>query len=137
MKKILKYIILVFVFTIILTGCSNKHIKNISYKDFKKKIESKETFIVYIGRENCSHCISYRPTLESVLNEYNIDIYYLGYDKLTEKQSSEILKYINISGTPTVAFFTKGEEESTLDRIVGDISKEETIQKFKDNGYIK
>ena len=42
-----------------------------------------------------------------------------------------------ISGTPTIIFFEKGNEESTLSRIVGEMSYEDTIEKFKENGYIK
>ena len=46
-------------------------------------------------------------------------------------------KYINISGTPTVCFITNGEEETTLNRISGEVSLETTIERFKSNGYIK
>ena len=51
------------------------------------------------------------------------------FNKLNEKFS--------VSGTPTIMFITKGDEETTLNRIVGDTSKEKTIEKFKVNGYIK
>ena len=77
------------------------------------------------------------PTLKKVLKEYDITIYHIDNSKLTEEQIGELNTYVNISGTPTIAFITKGEEESTFYRIVGDISYEATIEKFKSNGYIK
>ncbi len=137
MKKFIKLICLVLVSLIMLTGCGSRHIKEISFSEFKNMMDSKKTFAVYIGNEDCPHCVSYRPTLEDVLDEYNIDIYHLDNSKLSENESSKLIGYINITGTPTVAFITNGEEESTLDRIVGETSREDTIEKFKINGYIK
>lgn len=139
MKKVIKYIVIVFTLIFLLTGCSNdeKYIKEITLDQFKEKIANKQTFALYVGNENCSHCIAYLPTLKSVLKEYKITIYHLDNSKLSDKEYSEFTTYISISGTPTVAFITDGEEETTLNRIVGEISKEDTIERFKTNGYIK
>ena len=129
---------ILFIFTLILSGCSKEeHIKEISLDEFKEKIANKESFALYVGNENCSHCVSYLPTLKSVLKDYNITIYHLDNSKLSDKEYAEFKTYINISGTPTIVFITDGEEETTLNRIVGDTSKEKTIEKFKVNGYIK
>ena len=57
--------------------------------------------------------------------------------KLSSSEYAEFRKYINISGTPTVCFITNGEEETTLNRISGEVSLETTIERFKSNGYIK
>ncbi len=139
MKKILKSLIIMFVFMLCLTGCSSndKYIKEISLDDFKEKIANKESFAIYIGNEGCSHCLSYKPTLNKVLKDYKITIYHLDNSKLSEEEFNEFKTYVNISGTPTVAFITEGEEETTLNRIVGEASEESTIEMFKTNGYIK
>lgn len=139
MKKILKSLVIIFIVFVMLTGCSSndKHIVDISLEDFKKKVANKESFALYVGNENCSHCVSYMPTLKSVLKEYDITIYHLDNSKLSEKEYTDFKTYINISGTPTIAFITNGEEETTLNRIVGEVSKESTIDRFKTNGYIK
>ena len=139
MKKIIKSLIFVFVFIMLVTGCSsnNKNIKEISLDKFKEKIANKETFALYIGNKDCVHCEAYKPILESVLNEYNITIYQIDNSKLTDDEYSEFKSYISISGTPTIVFIVDGEEETTLNRIVGETSKEETIERFKTNGYIK
>lgn len=138
MKKLIKSVLIIIVAILIAAGCSKQsNIKEISFEDFKEKIANKESFPLYVGNAGCSHCISYRPVLESIANEYDIVIYHLDNSKLTDEEYSEFKKYINISGTPTVAFITDGEEETTLNRITGEASKDATISRFKTNGYIK
>ena len=139
MKRIFKSIVLIFMLVILLTGCtsSDKYMKEISLDDFKEKMANKETFALYVGNENCSHCVAYLPTLKSVLKKYKITIYHLDNSKLSKKEYNEFNEYISISGTPTIAFIKNGEEETTLNRIVGETSKEDTIERFKTNGYIK
>lgn len=138
MKRFLKLVMVLFIFTIILSGCSKEeHIKEISLDEFKEKIANKETFAIYIGNKGCSHCVSYRPILEKVLEDYDITIYHIDNSKLDSNQYAEFRTYINISGTPTVAFITDGEEETTLNRITGEVSRDATIERFKSNGYIK
>lgn len=138
MKRFLRIIMGLFIFTIILSGCSKEeHIKEISLDEFKEKIANKETFAIYIGNKGCSHCVSYRPILEKVLEDYDITIYHIDNSKLDNKEYAEFRTYINISGTPTVAFITDGEEETTLNRITGEVSRDATIERFKSNGYIK
>lgn len=139
MKKLVKVLIIVFVFVIILTGCTtnNKHIIEISLDKFKEMVANKETFAIYVGNKDCIHCEAYKPILEDVLNDYNITIYHIDNSKLSEEEYGDFKSYVNITGTPTVAFIIDGEEESTINRIVGETDKETTIKKFKDNGYIK
>ncbi len=138
MKKILKAIVLLFVVTIMFCGCSKEErIVEISLDEFKEKMANKESFVLYVGNEGCSHCISYRPVLEQVLEDYDITIYQIDNSKLDNSEFAEFRTYVNISGTPTVAFITDGEEESTLNRITGEVSRETTIERFKSNGYIE
>ena len=138
MKRILKLSIFLLTIVMLVCGCVKKnHIKEINLDEFKKKIENKESFAIYIGNEGCSHCISYKPVLEKVLNKYDIDIYHIDNSKLSSSEYAEFRKYINISGNPTVCFITNGEEETTLNRISGEVSLETTIERFKSNGYIK
>ena len=142
MKNFLKgiFLVVISIITVIsLTGCGNKksNIKEITLKELKEKIANKETFPLFVGNEGCSHCISYKPILEAVANEYDITIYHLDNSKLEGEKYNEFKRIINISGTPTVAFIEDGEEETTLNRIVGEATKDATIKRFKSNGYIK
>ena len=141
MKRILKNILLVVILIVSLvslSGCSGKsNIKEITLDELKEKIANKESFPLYVGNEGCSHCISYKPVLEAVAKEYDITTYHLDNSKLSDKEQSQFKSIINISGTPTIAFITDGEEETTLNRIVGEATKDATIKRFKSNGYIK
>lgn len=138
MKKVLKYALVAFSLILILTGCNKEtNIKEITLEQFKEKITNKESFVVYVGNDNCSHCNNYKPILEKVIDDYNITIYHVDNSKLSDEEYNEFKTYVNISGTPTVAFITDGEEESTLNRIVGETDEETTIKRFKANGYIK
>lgn len=136
MKKIILLITsILIVFTF---GCSKKErLIEISANDFLNKIENKESFALYIGNENCSYCKLYKPTLEKALKDYNISIYHLDNSKLTNEDYNKINPIINVQSTPTIVFIKDGEEKSTLDRIVGQVSYEKTVNKFKKNGIIK
>lgn len=138
MKKMVKVVIFITMIIILVCGCTKEsHIKEINFDEFKEKIANKDTFALYIGNEGCTHCISYRPILEKVLDDYDITIYQLDNSKLTDEEYNEFRTYINISGTPTIVFITEGEEETTLNRINGETSRDTTIERFKSNGYIK
>ena len=132
MKRIFKSIVLIFMLVILLTGCtsSDKYMKEISLDDFKEKMANKETFALYVGNENCSHCISYLPTLKSVLKEYKITIYHLDNSKLSKKEYNEFNEYISISGTPTIAFITNGEEETKFKQVMSLYTKVAMIKKI-------
>ena len=134
----IKVVIFITMILIFVCGCTKEsHIKEIHLDEFKEKIANKDTFALYIGNEGCTHCISYRPILEKVLDDYDITIYQLDNSKLTAEEYNEFRTYINISGTPTIVFITEGEEETTLNRINGETSRDATIERFKSNGYIK
>lgn len=134
----IKVVIFITMILIFVCGCTKEsHIKEISLDKFKEKMANKETFALYIGNDSCTHCISYRPILEKVLKDYDITIYQIDNSKLTDEEYNEFRAYINISGTPTIVFITEGEEETTLNRINGEVSRDTTIERFKSNGYIK
>ena len=139
MDKLAKLFILAIIVALLICGCKKdeNHIIEINYSNLKEKLNNKESFVLYIGNENCAHCQSYKPVLTSVLNDYDIDIYHLDNTKLTVDEYNEFKSILNVSGTPTIIFITDGEEETTLNRIVGEKTKQETIDRFKTNGYIK
>lgn len=140
LKKILKSLVLVVIVSLFVCGCTNndnKHIIKINVKQFEEKIKNKDNFALYIGNPGCSHCASYKPTLNKVLNDYNITIYHIDNSELEDKEIETLEKYVSISGTPTILFITDGQEESTLNRIVGEETYEGTVEKFKVNDYIK
>ena len=131
MKK-LKFI-LVLVGVLLITGCSKSNIKEISYNEYKNLIDNKETFILEVMREDCINCKNFKPKLNEVAKEYNIEVKAISTDNLSDEE----LDVFGISGTPTVIFYKDGKEETTAARIVGDTSKDKIIAKFKASGFIK
>lgn len=131
MKKI--KLVLLVIGIILLTGCSKSNLKEISYKEYKNLIDSKESFILEVMREECTACKSFKPNLEAVIDKYNIEVKYINTDKLSDDELDEF----GISGTPTLIFYNDGVEETTASRLVGSVSQDKIIAKFKANGFIK
>ena len=115
----------------------NKYLVELSYKELSKKLEKKESFILVVTRTDCSHCAVYKPKLKQVLKDYNIIGYEIAADKLSTKDKSAFNDIANVSGTPTTIFIVNGEEETTTNRLVGDVPTERIISRLKSQGYIK
>ena len=122
---------------VLLTGCSNSYLKELDFNELNNKVKNKESFFFVIVQDGCSHCASFTPKLEAVLDEYKITGYKLNLTKLTETQRDELSKLFSYDGTPTTIFVKNGEEESVMQRINGNQPKEKIIGKLKSNGYIK
>lgn len=140
MKKIITFTLLL-TFIIYLTGCSNsKNLEQISFGEFYSMIESKESFILELSQEGCSHCAVFNPRFEKVLEEYNIAAKYLDVSKISEEQYNKFIEEFNDNediGTPTVLFIEEGREKTTMNRLSGEPSEKEIIRKLKQNNYIE
>lgn len=136
MKK-LKYLFIVLV-VFLIVGCSKASgLENISYSEYKELISNKESFVLEVMRDGCSHCKTLKPRLENVASEYKLDIKVINLAHLSDEDYIEFTKEIGTGATPTVIFYKKGEEKSVATRIIGSVSEEKIINKFKDNGIIK
>ena len=90
-----------------------------------------------ITRTDCSHCAVFKPKLKEVLSQNNIIAYEIATDKLSTNEKAEFNDIANISGTPTTIFIVDGEEATTTNRLIGDVTTEKIINKLKSQGYIK
>lgn len=131
MKKIL--IILCALF---LVGCSNPKYTEISVTQFQEKLDAKESFILVIGSDTCSACKSYEPTMQKVMKDTNLEIFYINLHVLSDEDYSKIYSSYVVTSTPTTFFFKDGVETSTYDRIVGAVDYDEVIKKLEKLGYI-
>lgn len=136
MKRISK-IFLVIMLTLITTGCGNKYLKEINYKEYHELLDSKETFILEIMKTDCPHCQKLKPKLSDLANKYGIEIKVINTANLSKEEVEKIYDETGISGTPTILFYNDGVEETTASRISGNVSEEKLISKFKDNGIIE
>lgn len=136
MKKLKYLFIVLVVFSIV--GCSKASgLENISYSEYKELISNKESFVLEVMRDGCSHCETLKPRLEEVTNKYDLSVKVINLAHLSDEDYIEFTKEIGTGATPTVIFYKKGEEKSVATRIIGSVSEEKIINKFKDNGIIK
>lgn len=134
-KIIIGFAILLIVLILLIVFLSKK-VSSINYQKYQELLESKEDFVLYLGSKSCTHCIAYKPTLNKVIAKYKLTVYYLDVSTLSEEEYDKVSNKTLLKGTPTVAFFKGGSYQSSP-KIVGEASYEETVQAFKDFGYIK
>ena len=138
MKKKSFILLTIFIGILFLTGCSNdlNTVKEIDFTTLQSKIDNKESFILEVIQTGCSHCEEFSPRFRSVLSKYDLTGYSINLSNLTEEEKSKLYEITEISGTPTVCFFKKGQEE-VMSKLVGAVSNKELITKLKDTKYIK
>lgn len=135
MKKIL---LLFLVFFLVACGVQESRLEEINYKDFKKAVDNKESFILEIVQEGCVHCNNVRPTLIAALEEANLKAKVLDVGRLNQDERLKFADFFELSGfsTPTVFFIRDGTEFSSLKRIVGGgHDKEFILEKFESTGF--
>lgn len=138
-----KIIILVVICLVILAGAlivdrilGKDYLIEIKYDEVIEKVNNEDSFILLISQTTCTHCKDYKLKLNDVAREYGLDIYYIEVNLLTKEQYDAFKKYFNFDGTPQTVFVIDGYEKTSANRIVGDVSTEKIINKFKSNGFI-
>ena len=132
MKKKIK-LLLISIFVIFITGCSNNNvITDIDYSKLEEIISNKENFILEIMQTGCSHCEEFTPRFKVILKENNLEAYSLNLYNLTKEERDKFNELTtSVSGTPTVLYFEKGKETShKLNGAVNNDKIEEFIEKI-------
>lgn len=147
MKKKLKSLAIIFIFMIMIipiTGCNKKneeqtsqYLHKMSYTEYVNKIEAKESFVLEIMSKDCSACKAFKPKLVEFLNKYKVEMYYIDLDDFSKEEYDSFEKLVKFTGTPTTIFIKDGEEETVSARIIGNVSENKILAKFKASGIIK
>lgn len=112
--------------------------KEISYKDVVDKIASNDKFTLFIGSAKCTHCLTYKRTLNRVISDYNIEVYYIDNSKLSDTERAYLNSHIPFTATPTIVVIDKGTEYKRQScRIEGAKSYEYTVGRLIKAGIIK
>ncbi len=131
---------LIILMGLLLIGCAQENkLIEIKYQDWEKKLEKKETFILYIGAQDCPFCTRYEKVLKRVMNEYKVEVHYINIDDetMTLEEKKGLNDIVNYSGTPTTVFIKGGVVGGQYNRISGYTTSEKVIKAFTKNGYIK
>lgn len=120
-----------------LTGCTKK-LTPISYQELKKLQKEKETFILEVMQDGCSHCEEFSPRLEKIIKKYKVEnAYQLNMSTLSKEDEKDFLETLGITSTPITCFYKKGKELGELYRIEGAVSDSLVIKKLENLKYIK
>ena len=137
----MKKVLIILCCLILFVGCTKKDTEpytEISYDELEIMLKEKQDFVLVLGSSQCSHCASYKITMEDVVAKYHVTIHYIDIYELSDEQLSKLNNKFSFSGTPTTIFIEGGEEKDPqFNRIDGAKDFEYIVSKLKDNGYIK
>lgn len=155
-NKVVNAIILGFslllVFTIAFMISKNKealsynHIKEISYSDYLEKIKDDNYTIILLATPECQYCIKYKPFMNQVAVDYDLEINYLDLSSNDLKEEEYIALHdeysvlkdrydedIPIIPTPTTIIVKNGKEVASKS---GNIGYDGFLKLLKENGVI-
>lgn len=135
MKKIGTKLILLFIIIFSLTGCTN-YLQRIDYNEFKEMIYQKESFILEITQDGCSHCEEYTPRFKTILQQNKVKAYYLNITYMKEEEYQKFQEKYDFRGTPTTMFFKEGKELINS-RITGGVTNSKIKKTLERLEYIK
>ena len=96
------------------------------------------TYFVYTGRETCSHCIDFLPSLQRSVREYYYELYYLDIDTVSNNDINTVKNMSNklqeFGSTPIVYAIRNGE---VVDNQLGYTTYANYEQFLTTNGVIK
>ena len=82
---LLLFAIIIVGFLIYYVSLPKEYIQ-ITYEEYKQLEESDEKFVLFIGASTCSHCTTYKKTINRVVKDYHIKVYYIDINLLEEEE---------------------------------------------------
>ena len=136
----MKKILVLLGFVLLLTACTGPTTyQTINYRRLDTMLNDKESFVLVLGSATCPACSTYRRTMEEIIREHKLMIYYVNVDDFTNAEMSRLAEIFDLGerwGTPTTLFVVDGQEVAE-DRIRGAANKEAVISSLIKYGYIK
>lgn len=121
-----------------LSGCKKyTTYTEISYTQLKEKMEAKDTFVLVVGAAHCSACKEYKTTMEEIIHDKQIEIFYIDMDNLTEEEDAKLYSEFVVTSTPTTIFFKDGEQTRTYDRITGAADYQKVEKALIKQGFLE
>ena len=108
---------------------SNKYLS-----DFYSSLNGSENKLVMIGRDNCSWCQLFKPTLDFMSEKYGFDYVYVNTNELTNSVFNKMLKDINVDsssfGTPLTVVVRDGSVVDSLNGYTDEVDLLEFLKKY-------
>ena len=134
----MKKLLIILMTFLLFTGCSKQTYTEpveINYSEFQTKIESKESFVLFIWQTGCSHCEMFKPKLNEVIKKYGLLVYSINLQETTEIEYSKIKNKTFVDGTPTMVYMKDGVVQQT--KLIGNKSETEIVEFIKKYNIIK
>lgn len=140
MKKLILASIMLL---LILAGCSSKDagVTFIDITQLDEKISNNEDFVVILGQDTCIACLAYKPTLEEVVKNKDVEIYYVQIVSTWSIASKQaVIDYFEedlgqtVQGTPTTYFIKDGVVE---DSVLGEQQYLTILGLLETKGYVQ
>lgn len=135
-KKIIVLIgIVVSVVLFIVLGSIYESSKSKKYlKEFYDAFNSNENKLVMIGRDNCSWCQLFKPSLDFMHDNYGLEYTYVNTNELTSSSLNKLLKEIGVDssnfGTPYTVVVKEGKVVDSLNGYADEADLFEFLKKY-------
>ena len=123
-----------------------KYITNVDYEEYEELIEDRGINVVVIGQTTCSHCIAFKPTINTVAKDYDVTINYLNLTEMSKDESDSFFAGLKDIGYDDPDFLEKGsfgtpttliiENGTVTDYISGQRTISQLVREFKKLGLI-
>lgn len=142
MKKTLT---LLMIGLFLLTACSKKESSDLTYLDkneYKETLEAKDAYVVVVGRIDCSTCVQFKPVLEEMVANKDLQLFYIQIDnsKWNDADKDELRAFVKesydyeLAFTPTLFVVKDGE---MLEVEVGYMEYGALLELLEDHGFVK
>lgn len=96
--------------------------------------------VVVLVQTTCGYCNMYKPIIDEIAYDENINIYYLDITKLTNSEYNQLINNVDFFeentswGTPTTLIV---KDSSTIDYLAGYTNSDTTLRFYRKNSIIK
>lgn len=116
----------------------DRDIITITADDYVNIIKEDKYNLMFIGSATCGYCTMFKPELKSILDEYDVNIYYIDLSKASQNDLATLYatdSYLTTEewGTPLTFLYKDGKR---IDVINGYVPASEVLSVYKKHGVI-
>ena len=115
------------------TNTEFKKLQEITMFQLERLENNEQDFILLFTRASCSHCVQFKPKLDKFADKYNLRVYYIEMEDISDEDWKDLEKKYNIEATPTTIIFKKSKAKDSL---VGNVEESELYDFLDKNGLI-